>query len=260
MNRAPYPPEESKQERKQLLKLQRDETLSPLGLLTAYALVVGTFIAFGVLASYSGHKNTLEIFFIVTLILVLAIPVGIVWYFLSFLPKKTSEKLTPSKQSRWGRFTQSSVGKFLYWFGSSRIGRLLVLTVYSYDIADAIRVFPRHPRLSLAMIVLFLALLFGFAVFTVGDIFQRKINKIWDILDSHLELFKMTSDRITALAEGWIKFIENVEPSHQEAHKSIVDALRAIDATTHAMADTIHKLIDDPSPESPNRKDDEKPK
>ena len=59
----------------------KESAHSPLAIFSAYILLVGVVISGGVLAYYSGHKNTMEIIFYISIPLLLLIPAMLVGYF-----------------------------------------------------------------------------------------------------------------------------------------------------------------------------------
>jgi hypothetical protein len=250
--------EESRQEAEQLVKLQRHGVLDPslfTGLLSVYLLFLYTILAFGVIAFYSGHLITLKIVFFTFIPLILIVPIGVFWYLRTLFPRKPSENVAPGKKSLPDRIMQSFVG-----IGNSRVFRLLNFALCIYTIADAIRAFPQHPRFSLAVVALDTAFFSALMTLLVVSTFQRKLS---GAMDGHLDITKMLFDIVAYtydVAERSRKFIADTEASHQEAHESIVGALKAIDHTTRVMANTTDKptpQIDAPSPEVANREGDE---
>ena len=257
--------QENKQKAEHLVKLQRHGILGPslfTGLLNVYLLFLAAILGFGTIAFYSGHLITLNIVFFICIPLLLIVPIGAIWYLRILFPRKPPENGAPGKKSLLDRIVQSSIGRrlthFLARIGNGRMFRVFNFALCIYMIADAIRLFPRHPRLSLAVVALYTAFLSAFVTLLVVSTLQRKLAKI---MDGHLDLTKMVFDIVAYtydVAERSRKFINDTEPSHQEAHATIVAALNAIHDTV--MANTMHKptsQIDAPSPEVANREDDE---
>jgi hypothetical protein len=264
--------EENKQKAEELVKLQRRGILDPslfVGLLNVYLLFLTAFAGFGVIAFYSGHLITLKIVFFTCIPLLLIGPIGATWYLRILFPKNPPEDVAAGKKSTLYRIMQSSISKhlanFLLRIGNSRIFKVFTFAQCIYLIAYAIYTFPQHPRYSLAVVAFYTASVSALLALLMASSSQRKVS---GIIDRHLDLTKMLFDILGYtydLAESSRVFMQahnDAESSHQEAHESVVNALKAIDATTHAMNDTIRLLstqIDTLSPKSANRKDDEEP-
>jgi hypothetical protein len=241
------------QETDQISKIKRQLLTPPIAmeLMGAYAIVVGTIIAFGALAFYTGHRITQEIIFFTCIPLILAIPAGIVWYLRStFFPKKTAPNVTPESQRRLDRFKQSLFGKCLLWLGTNPIVRLLNIAFYIYVIADAVRGFQRHPRLSLAMIAGYMAAIFALVIAAVADAFQKQLNRrtldIWKIMAEHLDVMRHTADILgdtRAIATMSLDFILGTEESHSEAHKTLVAAVKATHETVSELITATHDTL-----------------
>jgi len=131
-----------------------------LAIFNAYLLLVGTIIAFGVLAFYLNHKRTQEICFWMVCALLLAIPIiALTWYFRQTSWERSRGEVVDEKRRLLERFGKSSFVRFLS--RHSRAIMLLSQALYIAQIANAIRLFPKHPRLSLAIIVYCMASSFG---------------------------------------------------------------------------------------------------
>jgi hypothetical protein len=239
---------ENKQETEKLITLQRKEVLAQLlapsnllGLLSLYVVFVGTVVAFGVLAFYTGHKTTQEIVFFISAILFLFLPIGALSYLLPiFIKKDALGKLL-------NRINQSSVSKFLARIGNNRIFRLSTLMGYAYMIADAIYAFPKHPRLSLTIAIIYVVLSFWslitWASEALGTKFYETLNKVVDLNEQTYRI--ATAAYNTAM--GAHDFIQNTEPSHDDAHRTTVAAIRKIIDTLESIAATVKLLRVDAS-------------
>lgn len=260
--------EDYKRETEQLLKFHRqDKILAPglfLKILEVYLLFVAVVGGTGVLAFYSHHDTILKIVLITSVVLVVAAPVAVIWYLLvAFRTKQAAtpaaENAAAGKQNLWIRFTQSAIGRFVQRLGDNRIFRLLNF-IFSFVsaicmISYAIIRFPLHPRSSLVLIVMYMALFFAELtlelVRTLERRFQRDIKEVWDFNDrlravllGVMELLRYvdaTAAAALGIAKSASKFIDDTEPGHMEMHKTTADALRAIHHSTEVMATVIIK-------------------
>jgi len=248
--------EENKQEAEQLIKRYRQEILAPsnmLGILTAYLLFITALLAFGAIAFYSGHLITLKIVFLICIPLLLIPLGGVIWYLRTLFPKKSKGKVTPGKQSPLERFMQSSAGMFVARLARSPSFKLFNCALCIYGIVEAIRLFPLHPRFSLAVIVydtiLFLTLVNSMITQQIADHMESQA-------DLMLKIFEFAAYTY-GIAESSRKFIENTEPSHQETHQTTTAALKALDNTVHVIAGrTPPHQLEPPSQEVTDGKDD----
>lgn len=243
--------EGSKQEAETLLKRYRHELLVPsnmLGILTVYLLFIATVVGFGTIAFYSGHLITLKIIFFICIPLLLVVPIGTAWYLRILLPRKPTERGARSKQKLLDRITQSFISKSLVQLGNNRNFRLYTLASYTAMIVVAIRSFPAHPRFSVTLVVFYLALSFASVISWVSETIQREIYaEIYERILKVLEIIEgVRNTGISALriAERSLDFIEGTEKSHDEAHRTLVEAVKAIDHTTRVLANR----ADDPPP------------
>jgi hypothetical protein len=250
--------EEYQQETKQLLDLHRqDKVLTPslmFRILEVSLLFVGAFAAIGVLASYGHHDTIQELFFIAAVVLVLITFLAAVWYiFVSFI-KGTA---TPSEQKLLARFTRSSIGRSWLRLTNNRTFRLLlfpftcVQTIYM--VADAIIRFPRQPRFSLVIIVVYMALFLISATLEIARSLEialrRDIKEVWEhearsheIFSGLLEILKQVDAKATealGIAVSSRKFLEDTEPSHVEMHKSTTVALSSLQQALEAVTNTL---------------------
>jgi len=238
-----------------------------LGLLSLYLVFVGTVVAFGVLAFYTGHKTTQEVAFFGTAILFLILPIGALWYLLPiFIKKDTLGRLLK-------RINQSSISKSLARLGKDRRVRLINLALYAFMICIEIRQFPLHPRFSLAMVVLYMALSFVYLIPWVSESIKREIyieiyretGEVYKSILSVLKIIEGVRDHsmlVLRIAEGSHKSIEGTEESHSEAHKTTVAAIRAINDALQLVATTgVRGPVDTPSkgPEGVKAEGDEEP-
>ena len=140
-----------------------------------------------------------------------------------------------------------------------RIFKLFNVALGIYNISNQIRTFPLHPRFSLAIIVFSLCAVLVIVGFTL---MERLVDLMAKNLDLIVKIFDIVSYTY-GVAEGSRKYIESTEPSHNEAHKAIATALRAIHNTTEVLANTTHTQPQLPQPKSPepevadSRDDDE---
>jgi hypothetical protein len=235
--------EENKQETAQLLKLQRQKLLTPLlapsnvlGLLSLYVGFVGTVVAFGVLAFYTGHKITQEIVFFTCVIFFLILPIGAIWYLRPIFTKKDA-----LGKRLLDKLKQSSISRSLARLGNDRRVRLFNLAFYTFMICIEIRQFPLHPRFSLAMVVLYMALSFASLIFWVSETLEVEIlNRLRDIVDVLERVWEM-ANYARGIAESSLKFIEGTEKSHSEAHETTTVALRAVNDAVQELARFVTK-------------------
>jgi sensor histidine kinase YesM len=207
-----------------------------LGLLSLYVGFVGTVVAFGVLAFYTGHRTTQEIAFFVSAILVLILPIGALWYLLPiFIKRDTLGKLL-------NRINQSSISKSLARFGNNRIVRLFNFALYAFMIADTIYTFPKHPRFSLVFIVIYVALSFAYLILWVSESIKREIyTQIYERILKLLEIIEGVRDTSRHIAERSLTLIERTEKSHSEAHETSTLALRAVNDAVQELARFVAK-------------------
>lgn len=147
--------ETNEQETAKLLRRNRQEhnkklganRSNLLGVFSAYILVVGTVVGFGVLAYYTGHKITQEIIFYVSIPLLLAIPIALICYWLASVFKSQRTKILLD------RLADSAFVKFLA--RHMEVFAWVQYAVSAWQIEEAIRKFPMHPRFSLTVIIYF---------------------------------------------------------------------------------------------------------
>lgn len=182
--------EKEQQEITELLKRHYFETRPQFGLpaniiaaVGAYLLLIYTVITFGNYAYTSGHKITSEIIFYSSALFVLA-PISYVVY-LKFRKKTRRKNESPEGTDR---FLDSRIGRLVGWFVMSRIGRIIVVSSLVYSIADEIRTFPQHPRLSLARIVYSVALVLWFTIMIYIAPFYDTIDALWKSIDNQRDV------------------------------------------------------------------------
>src|SRR6478609_492130 len=155
-----------------------------LGVFSAYVLIVGTVVGFGVLAYYTGHKITQEIIFYISIPLLLAIPIALICYWLASVFK------SPRTKMLLDRFVESAFVEFL-------ARRIEVFAWFQYalsawQIEEAIRKFPMHPRFSLTSIIYFGAWAVGAAISNAELKIKRQQteleDKLLDIIDDIIEI------------------------------------------------------------------------
>ncbi len=126
---------EYKEEADQLLKshgqekvLTRDPAML-IRILGTHLLFVGTLAAVGALASSSNHKTTSEIFLLASVLLVLPVPIGVLWYFLRVRTPKKPTNNGEDSTSRLDTFMKSAIGKFLNRATNNPVARFVNLLV-----------------------------------------------------------------------------------------------------------------------------------
>ena len=249
---------EYQEKAEQFLKLHRQnkvlsfDTTLLIGLPTVYLLLVTALAGIGVLAFYRHHDTTSDIFLFVSVVLVLLIPISIIWYLVSNFKKKPKADVS-RQQGLLAKITRSSVGRFLTWFGHSRI-RFLGHLIFIFVIVDSILTFPRHPRSSLAFIVVYLALYFSLSILETLRLLNRvlgaEISEIW-------EFNKLVQGALGALRDGIIAVSKDQEALAERHHK-LVEMFLATNEDTLAAIKAIHhatEVIANP----PNPPDDEPP-
>jgi hypothetical protein len=232
--------EENKQEAAQLLKLQRQELLTQLvapsnvtGLLNLYVVFVGTVVAFGVFAFYTGHKTIQEIIFFACPILFFVLPIGAIWY----LRPLFTTKVGLSKRIL-GTLKQYPISKFLARLGNKRFIRLFSLVVCATMIADAIYSFPKHPRFSLLIVVIYLTLCFASASLWIWDeVLKATMVDIYGLIRDLVDMI----DNVMKFALSTHEFIKFTEQSHSEVHKTTAVALRALNDAVQELGKFVTK-------------------
>ena len=111
--------------------------------------------------------------------------------------------------------------------------------------------------------VIYLALSFWFVISWASEVLA---SNIYQTIGKILELIENTyrmADAARGIAESAHKYIEATEPSHDEAHRTMVAALDALLNTMGVMADAIHGLhppqLSAPAQEESHSEDDEAP-
>ena len=272
--------EEKGQEHQKFPALHRHNEIrvpnSFIGIVSAYVGFVGIVIGFGVLAFYTGHKITQDITFFICIILLLPlfllIPFSIFWYLRPIFKKNRQQNVTPEKQSLVDRFSRTFVGKFLFWLSNNRIGRILSVALYVYNIAQAILMFPRHPRSSLGLLVLSLAVLMWFMFMVYLETIEKRIDRridllwkstdsLWESVERHRDVFnklldavqavdKRHTDNTNTLAENFTRYLKDMSelmPIQREAEAAQSTALRAIHTLVLALNDEVNLLKEPPS-------------
>ncbi len=171
--------------------------------------------------------------------------IGALWYVLPFFIKKeTLSKLL-------SRISQSPNSKTLARLGNNRIFRLFNLALNAFMIADAIYSSPKHPRFSLLTVVIYMALSFGLLIPWASEVLERKIYETLNlVVELNVELQRIANSAYN-MAMSAHEYIQKTEPSHDEAHKTTVVALRKlfdtlelVAATARIQADASSKEID----------------
>ena len=158
------------------------------------------------------------------------LPIGALWYLLPiFVKKDTLGKLL-------NRINQSSISKSLARLGNNRIVRLSNLALCGIMTADAIYSFPKHPRFSLAIVVIYVALSFGSLIIWASQALEvrllKQIQGVLEFVGQVWEFVKYTQ----SLAEASRAYIEGTEKSHSEAHEATTVALRAVNDAVQEVA------------------------
>jgi hypothetical protein len=168
-----------------------DTELSPsrvnlLGVFSAYVLVVGTVVGFGVLAYYTGHKITQDIIFYTSIPLLSAIPIALICYWLASVFKNPRTKMLID------RFAKSAFVEFLA--RHMEVFAWFQYALSAWQIEEAIRLFEKHPRFSLAAIVYFGAWAVGAAISNVELKMRRyqreREDRLLDIIERIIERMK----------------------------------------------------------------------
>jgi hypothetical protein len=250
--------EGDKQETDHVVEFKRHEFLRPpiaIGVFTVYLVLIGAIASVGVLAYYLGHKTTAESLLAISIFLSLFVPIGIAWYVRAVLPRKAKPAETSTRKDRLlSRWLQSPVNKFFTRIGNNAIFRVLMLSSYVFMVADSIRSFPQHPRFSLTIAIFYVANFFWLVlIFYLGGVetrLDRRIDLLWesndrmrDIINKHVDFFDVLFDNA--------KFALLLEKLQRETNTSIIDALKSITNTMHAMATTTHPKQTDASSEPP---------
>jgi hypothetical protein len=245
----------NKQENEELLALKRKEVLAKLlapnnllGLLSLYFLFVGAVVAFGVLAFYTGHKTTQEIIFFISAALFLVPPIGALWFlFPLFIKKATLGKLMD-------RIIRSPLSTSLARLTTNHIFRLGILALYAFNIVNAIYLFPKHPRFSLALLTVSVAFPSWLLITWALEALKRDIYHTFSLVVELSEQLQRIANAAYNTAMSAHEYIKTTEPSHDEAHRTTVAALRKIFDTLELVATTERHLIDPPLKEIAGRK------
>jgi hypothetical protein len=216
--------EEYKQEAEQFLELHRqDKVFTPSDLfagLGAYLLFVGAVTGVGVLASYSHHETTANVFLVVSVPLLLIAPIGVIWYLFVTFRKKPQDK-PDGKQSLLDKIYQTAIWAFLVRITNTRIAKTILYVLYVTFIGFQIVDFPRRPRFSLALIAFYMLYLVGFAVSDVVSSLKKEHTKDTLMLAkasiATFEVFTAQQAQIASLQS----FVGNLTERHDklvEAH------------------------------------------
>jgi hypothetical protein len=229
--------EENEQEAEQrLIKRQEvlNQILAPnnvLGLLNLYVVFLGVVVAFGLLAFYTGHKVAQEITFVACIVLFLVLPISAIWYLHPIFTKNGKRLLD--------RITQSSISKYLARLGNNRILRFSNAALYAFMISGAIYSFPRHPRFSLVIVVIYVALSIWSLIAWASQALKRDIYGILSkVLEINADLHSIASGAFK-VAMSAHEYIQNTKESHSEAHKNTAAAITAINDTLQLVATTV---------------------
>jgi hypothetical protein len=260
--------EEEQQEITELLKRQylktRADFVLPGNLINAfgaYLLFVYTVTTIGNYAYTSDHKITSEIIFYSLPLFVLA-PIAYLVYLKSRKKTRQKDETTEGTPQRLiDRFTKSLVGRFFLWLGTSRIGRILMVTSYIYNIADAIRAFPRHPRYSLATIVFCLAFLVWLMLMIYVEAIEKRLDRrialLWDTQKDMLDIsktliaeIKTLDDLVSVIVTGFNQHLTDMAgwlPLNQESHEATNTALQMVHKLVLTLDDKVNLLKEPPS-------------
>ena len=249
-NKAEQKPrnEEYSEEAEQLLKLHRfDKVLTPqlfLGIVNVYLLFITALGACGVLAYYGGHMIILQGVFIASGLLLLVAAISALWYLQAIFRKTPAEQVALGRQSLLSRIMQSAPGKFLSFIANDRILRFLQYSLCIYLIGFAIiRLFPQHPRTSLATIAFGMALFLVLMVFGVVCQLVEEINGLWE--------FNKTVRNVVLSLGNAIYAVERRQKEHMAEHERILAAKKVINRSLPEMGNTTEpdKVVDTPSRE-----------
>jgi hypothetical protein len=242
---------------------RRNEILPPnlvIAILSVFLLFITALGALGVLAFYSGHNTTLEIIFIITIVLLLAVPISVIWYLRVMFRRKPEAKVEQAKKGVLDKLIETPFGMFLARFGSNLIVQILQYVFVIYMIADAIiSVYPIHPRLSLAIIVVYMPLLLIPVMlrilFWYLSAHESEISNLWEYA-----AFLHKTDR--KLLDALTEVVEVLNTRRQVAESSLesigaireaqVQLLESITATLKAMPFTKDIMPNSPNPDREN--------
>jgi hypothetical protein len=149
------------------------------------------------------------------------------------------------------------LSKSLVLVGNDRIFRAFNLVLNTFMIGYAIYSFPRHPRLSLVTVVVYMVLSLVLVILWASNVLALKI---YGTLSKLLDLM----ENVEASAASVHDYIERTEPSHSEAHQAITAAIGAVHNTTLVLAnrapdDLTPPATDTPPPETAKPDDKEEP-
>src|SRR6266481_1272079 len=128
-----------RREQQELDRQSGGNRINLLGIFTPYVALVATVVGFGVLSHHAGHKITEEIIFYISIQVFRAIPIALIWYWLAIVFKSKRMKLLLDRlaESPLIEFLARHIGVFA-WF---------MYALSAWQIEEAIRLFPKHPRL-----------------------------------------------------------------------------------------------------------------
>jgi hypothetical protein len=251
--------EEYEQEIKKLLNLHRPDKIPALTLflkiLSLYLLFVTAVVAFGALAFSSGHITTFKLTFIASIVLLLLLPIGAIWYWGAGFRKKSAEKAAIAKQRLLDKFAQSFFGRALLFLGNSRIYRLFSYAFCVYAVVDTIiNTFPRRPRFALGIITIFTALFLTLVILEVArqldSTLRKETKEIWEFNELLRKAVVSLADSAIATMKNLDQFIE----LQAKTNDSILDVIVKVNDTTRALAGITDEQLD-----TPTVKDDKEP-
>jgi hypothetical protein len=244
--------EKYEQEAEQILKLHREnKVFAPSafrGALNAYLLFVAAVTGVGMLASYSHHETTANVFLVVSIPLLLIAPIGVFLYSLVTFRMNPRDK-SDRKQTLLGRISQTSIGAFLLRTGNRRFVRLLQFVIPVLMVVDATIKFPQHPRLSLVVMVVYLIMISVLLAFEIARSLEKALLKDINVLFKNDRIFQETFIEILgyiraiskesaytkSIAENNSKYLADIAPLEKEVYERIITAIEKTDESVQEL-------------------------
>jgi len=221
------------QEAEQILKLHRqDKVFAPSafrGVLNAYLLFVAAVTGVGMLASYSHHETTANVFLLISIPLLIIAPIGVLWYLLVTFRKSLSERVAPTKKKWLEKFAESPAGLAFMRFSNNRFVRFVQYASYTLPIVMAIRDWPKNPRSSLAVIVFFLTLIFLVALWDVARWYDRlvatRIKELWDFNNKIVDALTAIGHALNDHKDSILKSFDHLQDQNEFTKTSVLGVL-----------------------------------
>jgi len=231
--------EEYKKEAEKLLELHRQNKIfAPsvfFGILSAYLLFVGAVTGVGMLASYSHHETTANVFLVISIPLLLIAPIAVTWYLLVSFRKKPTSTVESGKQRIPERIMRSLAVRLLTRLLNNPIFTIFQSALYILTIALAIiRIFPKNPRIALALIVTQTVVLVYSLITLSLRWFENQIKQIWEFN----ELARDALVSIAAVVSRELERNQQFKDGQLETNKTIVTALK----TANLYIDAVHNV------------------